>query len=86
MDVPMMLGVNVGYAATVLGGLLLFAVAAWWTLASDGIEVPRESWPAAVRGAAVAGWALFAGGLAVQLAAYLAQLGAARWPGGFGGH
>jgi hypothetical protein len=86
MDVPAMLGVDAAYGATVLGGLLLLAVAMWWSWAGDGIEVPRESWPGTIRTAAVAGWALFVGGLLVQLAAYLAQLGAARWPGGAGGH
>jgi hypothetical protein len=86
MDVPLMIMVNSGYAAMGLGGLLLLAVAMWWTRASDGIEVPRESWPGAVRGAAVAGWTLFAGGALLQLAGYVVQVGAAHWPAGLGGH
>jgi hypothetical protein len=81
-----MMPVNAGLAAVFLGGLILLVVAGWWSWVGDGIAVPRERWPGAVRLFAFAGWALFVGGLLVQLAAYLAQVGAARWPGGAGGH
>jgi hypothetical protein len=87
MNVPEMTVVNAGYAATLLGALLLLAVGMWWSWASeDGVQVPRESWPGAVRGAAVAGWALFGGGILLQLVGYLTLVGVARWAGGLGGH
>jgi hypothetical protein len=84
MDVPSMFLVDGGYLAVVLGGLLLLAVAMWWSWAGDGIEVPRERWPGAVRAAALVGWALFIGGLLLQVASYLAHVGVARWPAGPG--
>ncbi len=79
MDVPQMYGVDAGLAATSAGGGLLLLVAVWWSWTGDGIRVPRERWPALVRLTAAAGWLLFAGGLFVQLAAYVAQVGATRW-------
>jgi len=81
MEVPTMFLVDAGYGATLLGGLLLVAVAAWWSWAGDGIAVPRERWPATVRTAAVAGWALFLGGILTQVVSYFATVGAASWPG-----
>jgi hypothetical protein len=81
MEVPTMLVVDAGYAAILAGGMLLLMVAFWWSWAGDGIEVPRERWPAAIRAAAMAGWALFIGGIFVQLVGYVAQVGVARWPG-----
>ena len=42
--------------------------------------MPRERWPGAVRAAALVGWALFIGGLLLQVASYLAHVGVARWP------
>jgi len=77
MEVPEMFLVDGGYAATLLGGLMLLGVAVWWSWAGDGIEVPRERWPRPVRMAAVAGWALFAGGILLQVVGYLAQVGVA---------
>ncbi len=71
--------VNTGYAGVLLGGVLLLLVAIWWSAASDGIRLPRERWPAAVRAAAVAGWGLFIGGLVVQVVGYFVQVGVARW-------
>jgi hypothetical protein len=79
MGVPLMTGVNLGLLATFVGAGLLLVTALWWTAAGDGISVPRERWPAPVRGLAVAGWALWAGGLAVQVAAHFVQVGVARW-------
>jgi hypothetical protein len=81
MDVGVMFGVDVAYVAMVLGGLLLLAVAMWWSWAGDGIEVARERWPGAVRLAAAAGWGLFLGGIVGQLVAYFAHIGVARWLG-----
>ena len=84
MDVPLMFAVDAGYTATCLGGLLLLAVAAWWSWAGDGIEIPRERWPGAMRMAAAAGWGLFIAGILVQTVSYFAQVGVARWPAGLG--
>jgi hypothetical protein len=80
MGVPIMNVVNVGYAALLLGGLLLLGVAAWWSWAGDGIAVPRERWPAAIRLTALAGWALFISGIVVQLVGYFRDVGVASWP------
>lgn len=80
MDVPAMVLVNAGYGVMLVGGLVLLAVAAWWSWAGDGIALPRERWPVAVRAAAVAGWALFVGGVLLQLASYFAQVGVDDWP------
>jgi hypothetical protein len=79
--VPEMMPVNAGLAAVFLGGLILLAVAAWWSWVGDGIAVPHERWPGAVRLAAAAGWALFAGGILLQLIGYFGEVGVARWPG-----
>ncbi len=84
MDVPLMFGVDAGYTATGVGGLLLLAVAMWWSWAGDGIEVPRERWPGAVRVAAAAGWALFVVGILVQVVSYFAHVGVARFPASLG--
>jgi hypothetical protein len=88
VSVPEMMPVNAGLAAVFLGGLILLAVAGWWSWASDGIAVPRERWPGAVRLAAFAGWALFIGGLVVQVVGYFTTVGVARFLPGFpgGGH
>ena len=67
MAVPVFLVVNAGLAMTFLGGGLLLLIAIWWTTAGDGIEVPRQRWPASVRLGAIAGWLLWLGGLAVQV-------------------
>lgn len=81
MDVTLMLGVDAGYTAMVLGGLLLLGVAMWWSWAGDGIEIPRERWPGVTRLLAAAGWTLFAAGIVAQLVGYIAHVGVARWPG-----
>jgi hypothetical protein len=82
-----MLLVNAGLAAVFAGGLVLLGVALWWSWTGDGIAVPRPRWPTAVRLGAVVGWALFAGGLLVQVVGYLVQVGVARWPAAIGlGH
>ena len=46
MAVPVFTVVNLGLAMTFLGGGLLLLVALWWTLDGDGIEIPRQRWPA----------------------------------------
>ncbi|HWC05413.1 MAG TPA: hypothetical protein VHF87_21875 [Methylomirabilota bacterium] len=79
MAVPLFTVVNAGLAITLLGAGLLLLVALWWTWASDGIEVPRQRWPAAARFGAMAGWLLWLGGFAVQLAGFFGPVGVARW-------
>ena len=79
MAVPIFTVVNLGLAMTFLGGGLLLMVAIWWTYASDGIEMPRQHWPGAVRHGAMAGWGLWLAGLAVQIAGMFDQVGVARW-------
>lgn len=79
MGVPTMDVVNAGLAAVFAGGLLLLAIALWWSRTGDGIEVPRERWPGVVRAAAAVGWALFAGGIFVQIIGHFAQVGVASW-------
>jgi hypothetical protein len=80
-----MIPVNAGLATVFLGGLILLAVAGWWAWAGDGIAIPRERWPGAVRLAALAGWALFISGIVLQLVGYFGPVGVTRFPGGFGG-
>ena len=79
MAVPILTVVNLGLAMTFLGGGLLLMIALWWTHASDGIEMPRQHWPGAVRLGAMAGWGLWLAGLAVQIAGMFDQVGVARW-------
>jgi len=79
MAVPVFTVVNVGLAMTFLGGGLLLLIALWWTRAGDGIEIPRQRWPAAARFGALAGWLLWVGGLTVQIAGFFDQVGVARW-------
>jgi hypothetical protein len=79
MAVPIFNVVNLGLALTFLGGGLLLLVAVWWSWAGDGIEVPRDRWPALARLAAMAGWLLWAGGFAVQLLGHFGMVGVARW-------
>jgi hypothetical protein len=79
MAVPAFTVVNVGLAMTFLGGGLLLLIALWWARASDGIEVPRGSWPATARFGAMAGWLLWVGGFAVQLLGHFGMVGVARW-------
>jgi hypothetical protein len=76
-----MMPVNVGLAAVFLGGLILLVVAGWWSWASDGIAIARDRWPGPVRLMALAGWALFAGGLILQVVGYFVHVGVARFPG-----
>jgi hypothetical protein len=78
--VSVMLPVDAGLAAVYIGGLLLLMVAGWWSWASDGIAMPRERWPLAVRAAALGGWGFFIGGMALQLVGYFVHVGVARWP------
>jgi hypothetical protein len=79
MAVPIFTVVNLGLVLTFLGGGVLLAIALWWTCASDGIEIPRQHWPNAARFGAMAGWGLWLGGLAVQIAGMFDQVGVARW-------
>jgi hypothetical protein len=80
MGVPVMMGVNLGLAAAAAGGGLLLLVALWWTMASDGVSVPRDRWPGPVRALAAVGWLLWIGGLAVQTAWFFGPVGVASWP------
>ena len=48
MAVPVFTVVNAGLAMTFLGAGLLLLIALWWTQAGDGIEIPRQRWPAAI--------------------------------------
>jgi hypothetical protein len=79
MAVPIFTVVNAGLAMTFLGGGLLLLIALWWTTTGDGIEVPRQQWPASVRFGAIAGWLLWLGGLAVQVLGQFGMVGVARW-------
>jgi hypothetical protein len=79
MAVPVFTVVNLGLAMTFLGGGLLLLVALWWSIKGDGIEIPRSRWPAPVRFGAMAGWLIWAGGLAVQLLGQFSMVGVARW-------
>lgn len=79
MAVPVFNLVNVGLAMMFLGGGVLLLVALWWARAGDGIEVPRERWSGPVRLGAMAGWLLWAGGLAVQLLGHFGMVGVATW-------
>ena len=79
MGVPIFTVVNLGLALTFLGGGVLLLVALWWTVKSDGIEIPRRRWPNPVRFGAMLGWALWLGGLAVQIAGMFDHVGVARW-------
>lgn len=80
MTVSPMVPVNAGLAAVVLGGLLLLVVAGWWSWAGNGIAIPRDRWPGAVRGIALAGWGLFMAGILLQVFGYFTQVGVARFP------
>jgi hypothetical protein len=79
MAVPVFTVVNVGLGMTFLGGGVLLLVALWWAWAGDGIEVPRDRWPALARLGAMAGWLLWAGGFAVQLLGHFGMVGVAKW-------
>ncbi len=80
MGVPTMFAVDGGLAAAFLGGGLLLLVALWWSYRSDGIEGPRATWPIPARMAALAGWVLWVGGLAVQVLGHFGMVGVASWP------
>jgi len=79
MAVPIFTVVNLGLALTFLGGGVLLLVAIWWSVKGDGIEIPRRQWPNPVRFGAMLGWALWLGGLAVQIAGMFGHVGVARW-------
>ena len=79
MGVPIFTVVNAGLAMTFLGAGLLLLIALWWTWASDGVDVPRQRWPAMARFGALAGWLLWVGGFVVQLVGFFDQVGVARW-------
>ena len=79
MGVPIFAMVNVGLAMTFLGAGLLLLIALWWTWASDGVDVPRQRWPAMARFGALAGWLLWVGGFVIQLVGFFDQVGVARW-------
>jgi hypothetical protein len=79
MAVPVFSTVNLGLAAVLLGAGLLLLTAGWWSWAGDGVAIPRERWPALARLAGVAGWTLWVGGLAVQVAGHFGAVGVARW-------
>ena len=80
MGVPQMWTVDGGLAAVFAGAGLLLLVALWWSRAGDGIAVPRERWPVAIRGIAVVGWLLWIGGLFIQILGQFGPVGVARWP------
>jgi hypothetical protein len=80
VPVSPMTPVNAGLAAVVLGGLLLLSVAVWWSWTGDGLAIPRDRWPGAVRGIALAGWGLFLAGVALQVVGYFTQVGVAHFP------
>jgi len=80
MEVPAMFVVDGGLLAAFLGGGLLLLVAIWWSIRGNGITVAREAWPVPVRMAALAGWVLWIGGLAVQVLGHFGWVGVARWP------
>ena len=79
MAVPVFGVVNAGLAMVFLGGGILFLVAVWWAWAGDGISIPRDRWPGVVRLAAMAGWLLWLGGIAVQVVGQFDKVGVARW-------
>jgi hypothetical protein len=79
MAVPVFSTVNLGLAVAILGAGLLLLTAAWWSLAGDGVEIPRERWPGLARAMGVAGWALWIGGLLVQVTGHFGAVGVARW-------
>ncbi len=80
MDVSVMLSVTAGLTVVILGGCVLLLVAGWWSWTGDGISVPRERWPGAVRLAAAAGWGLFLAGILLQVIGYFMQVGLANFP------
>ena len=79
MAVPVFTMVNAGLAMTFLGGGLLLLIALWWTLAGDGIEIPRSSVARGAAFGAMAGWLLWAGWLGVKDLGHLGMVGVARW-------
>ncbi len=79
MGVPMMMIVNAGLTAVFVGAGLLLLTALWWARAGDGVSVPRDRWPGPVRGLAMLGWVLWAGGLVIQILGHFGQVGVARW-------
>ncbi|MBI2467488.1 MAG: hypothetical protein HYV62_06685 [Candidatus Rokubacteria bacterium] len=79
MAVPAMYVVDAGLAAVFIGGLLLLALAVWWSRTGDGVEIPRERWPGLAKAAAAVGWALFAGGIFLQILGHFSHVGVARW-------
>ena len=80
MGVPTMFAVDGGLAAAFLGGGLLLLVALWWSARGNGIAVAREAWPVPARMAVLAGWALWVGGLALQILGHFGMVGVATWP------
>jgi hypothetical protein len=80
MAVPVMYAVDIGLAAAFLGGGLLLLTCLWWSYAGNGISVPRERWPGAVRAMATAGWLLWVGGLLVEAVWLFGVVGVATWP------
>ena len=80
MGVPAMYLVDGGLTAALLGGGLLLLVAVWWSLRGNGLAVPRDGWPVPVRLAALAGWVLWVGGLALQVLGHFGVVGVATWP------
>jgi len=79
MSVPVFTVVNAGLAAVFAGAGLLLAIALWWSWAGDGISVARERWPAPIRALAMLGWALWVGGLLVQILGHFGNVGVASW-------
>ena len=80
MGVPVFTVVNVGLAMTFLGGGLLLLVAA---LVVAGPATGSRSRASAGRrpraSAALAGWLLWVGGIAVQVLGQFGMVGVARW-------
>ena len=79
MAVPAMLNVTAGLTVLILGGCVLLLVAGWWSWVGDGVSVPRERWPGAIRLAAAAGWGFFLAGILLQLIGYVNQVGVAHF-------
>ena len=81
MDVPQLLSVTAGLLVVLMGGGILALLAVWWSWASDGISLPRERWPGALRLAAAAGWGLFVAGILLQLIGYFGPIGVGDFAG-----
>ncbi|PYM54113.1 MAG: hypothetical protein DMD79_25170 [Candidatus Rokuibacteriota bacterium] len=80
MGVPAMYLVDGGLTLAFLGGGLLLLVALWWSFRGNGVALARDGWPVPVRLAALGGWVLWVGGLALQVLGHFGMVGVATWP------